>query len=212
MTGEHSSLAPPWPTRCRSSSELAWSNLSRYDICHKGSAITQRLNGVIACLSSPAISFLLQVEVASKYSTVDTLRQQYLFVPAKYKDCYLAFVLNELSGSTSMVRHLCHKMLCCDVNCEMFCILEHSLFTLNLIWYYFQQSSVTWSVVCTVLSASAKLLILYLNVDSFVAAVIDIHENVRQHSPHSSHAKKPRFWWSSHSWPDEPTQAIRSIK
>ena len=47
----------------------------------------------------------LQVEVASKYSTVDTLRQQYLFVPAKYKDCYLAFVLNELSGSTSMVRH-----------------------------------------------------------------------------------------------------------
>ena len=44
-----------------------------------------------------------QVEVASKYSTVDTLRQQYLFVPAKYKDCYLAFILNELSGSTSMV-------------------------------------------------------------------------------------------------------------
>ena len=34
---------------------------------------------------------------------MDTLRQQYLFVPAKYKDCYLAFILNELSGSTSMV-------------------------------------------------------------------------------------------------------------
>lgn len=45
-----------------------------------------------------------QVEVAGKYSTVDTLRQQYLFVPAKFKDCYLAFVLNELSGSTTMVR------------------------------------------------------------------------------------------------------------
>lgn len=46
---------------------------------------------------------LLQIEVAHKYSTVDTLRQQYLFIPAKYKDCYLAFVLNELSGSTAMV-------------------------------------------------------------------------------------------------------------
>jgi ATP-dependent RNA helicase DDX47/RRP3 len=45
-----------------------------------------------------------QIEVAHKYSTVDTLRQQYLFLPAKYKDCYLAFVLNELSGCTAMVR------------------------------------------------------------------------------------------------------------
>lgn len=51
-----------------------------------------------ACLVKP-----VKVEVAHKYSTVDTLRQQYLFVPAKYKDCYLAFVLNELSGSTFMV-------------------------------------------------------------------------------------------------------------
>jgi ATP-dependent RNA helicase DDX47/RRP3 len=51
-----------------------------------------------ACLVSP-----VKVEVAHKYSTVDTLRQQYLFIPAKYKDCYLAYVLNELSGSTAMV-------------------------------------------------------------------------------------------------------------
>jgi ATP-dependent RNA helicase DDX47/RRP3 len=41
-----------------------------------------------ACLRDP-----VKVEVASKYSTVDTLRQQYMFVPAKYKDCYLTFVL-----------------------------------------------------------------------------------------------------------------------
>lgn len=33
-----------------------------------------------ACLMDP-----VKVEVAQKYSTVDTLRQQYLFVPAKYK-------------------------------------------------------------------------------------------------------------------------------
>jgi superfamily II DNA/RNA helicase len=52
-----------------------------------------------ACLVSP-----IKVEVAAKYSTVETLRQQYLFIPAKHKDVYLAFVLNELSGSTIMVR------------------------------------------------------------------------------------------------------------
>lgn len=41
--------------------------------------------------------------MAAKYSTVDTLRQQYIFVPAKHKDVYLTHVLNELSGSTSMI-------------------------------------------------------------------------------------------------------------
>ena len=30
-------------------------------------------------------------------------RPQYVFIPAKYKDCYLAYILNELSGSTAMV-------------------------------------------------------------------------------------------------------------
>jgi ATP-dependent RNA helicase DDX47/RRP3 len=51
-----------------------------------------------ACLSSP-----VKVEVSAKYSTVDTLRQQYVFCPAKYKDAHLAFVLNELSGCTGMI-------------------------------------------------------------------------------------------------------------
>ncbi|KAL4442077.1 hypothetical protein ABPG77_011338 [Micractinium sp. CCAP 211/92] len=51
-----------------------------------------------ACLRDP-----VKVEVASKYSTVETLRQQYMFVPAKHKDCYLAFVLTELAGSTSII-------------------------------------------------------------------------------------------------------------
>ncbi|GAB4849734.1 DEAD-box ATP-dependent RNA helicase 10 [Ancistrocladus abbreviatus] len=51
-----------------------------------------------ACLRNP-----VKIEAASKYSTVDTLKQQFLFVPAKYKDCYLLYILNEMSGSTSMV-------------------------------------------------------------------------------------------------------------
>jgi ATP-dependent RNA helicase DDX47/RRP3 len=43
------------------------------------------------------------VEVSSKYSTVDTLMQYYTFIPAKYKDIYLAYILNELSGNTVLV-------------------------------------------------------------------------------------------------------------
>ncbi|XVF77870.1 hypothetical protein PTKIN_Ptkin14bG0081900 [Pterospermum kingtungense] len=44
-----------------------------------------------------------KIEAASKYSTVDTLKQQYRFIPAKYKDCYLVYILTEMSGCTSMV-------------------------------------------------------------------------------------------------------------
>lgn len=45
----------------------------------------------------------MQVEVATKYTTVATLRQQYLFCPQKFKDTYAVFVLNELSGSSAIV-------------------------------------------------------------------------------------------------------------
>ncbi|KAF9624177.1 hypothetical protein IFM89_008115, partial [Coptis chinensis] len=45
----------------------------------------------------------VKIEAASKYSTVDTLKQQYRSVPAKYKDCYLVFILSDIPGSTSMV-------------------------------------------------------------------------------------------------------------
>lgn len=51
-----------------------------------------------ACLRDP-----VKVEVAGKFATVDTLRQEYLFVPAKHKDCYAAYVLTELAGCTAMV-------------------------------------------------------------------------------------------------------------
>ena len=42
------------------------------------------------------------MEVAERGSTVGTLRQQYVFIPSKWKDCYLAFIVNEFSGSTTM--------------------------------------------------------------------------------------------------------------
>ncbi|KAL6198864.1 PREDICTED: DEAD-box ATP-dependent RNA helicase 10 [Fragaria vesca subsp. vesca] len=51
-----------------------------------------------ACLRNP-----VKIEVASKYSTVDTLKQQYRFIPAPHKDCYLVYILTEKSQCTTMV-------------------------------------------------------------------------------------------------------------
>eukprot|EP01116_Phalansterium_solitarium_P003175 TRINITY_DN1386_c0_g2_i1.p1 TRINITY_DN1386_c0_g2~~TRINITY_DN1386_c0_g2_i1.p1 ORF type:complete len:506 (-),score=148.31 TRINITY_DN1386_c0_g2_i1:174-1475(-) len=45
----------------------------------------------------------VKVEVASKYQTVDRLVQHYLFIPAKYKDCYLVHLLNKFNGNSVMV-------------------------------------------------------------------------------------------------------------
>ncbi len=51
-----------------------------------------------ASLVNPA-----KVQVATKYSTVDTLLQYYLFFPFKYKECYLVYLLNEMAGHTCIV-------------------------------------------------------------------------------------------------------------
>lgn len=51
-----------------------------------------------ACLKNP-----VKVEASSKYSTNDTLKQEFLFIPAKYKDVYLVYLLNEMRESTSMI-------------------------------------------------------------------------------------------------------------
>lgn len=45
----------------------------------------------------------VKVEVSEKYSTVDTLVQHYLFVPEKHKDCYLAYLLTEFAGNSTIV-------------------------------------------------------------------------------------------------------------
>ncbi|OWM83150.1 hypothetical protein CDL15_Pgr011832 [Punica granatum] len=51
-----------------------------------------------ACLRNP-----VKIEAATKYSTVESLKQLYLLVPAKYKEFYLVYILTEKSGCTSMV-------------------------------------------------------------------------------------------------------------
>jgi len=57
----------------------------------------------VAKLQRASLTDPVKVEVSSKFSTPRTLVQQYLFIPAKYKDCYLAYVLNEFAGQTTLV-------------------------------------------------------------------------------------------------------------
>lgn len=45
----------------------------------------------------------IKVEVSTKFQTPETLLQSYLFIPAKYKDCYLTYIINEHAGKSILV-------------------------------------------------------------------------------------------------------------
>lgn len=57
----------------------------------------------VAKLQRASLDKPVRVEVSHKFTTPKTLKQQYLFIPAKYKDVYLAYVLNEFAGQTVLV-------------------------------------------------------------------------------------------------------------
>jgi len=45
----------------------------------------------------------VRVEVSTKFQTPKQLLQTYLFIPAKYKDCYLTYLINEHAGQSILV-------------------------------------------------------------------------------------------------------------
>mmetsp|Transcript_40710 Transcript_40710/g.69514 ORF Transcript_40710/g.69514 Transcript_40710/m.69514 type:complete len:541 (+) Transcript_40710:157-1779(+) len=45
----------------------------------------------------------IRVEVSTKFQTPKKLLQSYLFIPAKYKDCYLTYLINEHAGQSVLV-------------------------------------------------------------------------------------------------------------
>lgn len=45
----------------------------------------------------------VKIEVNSKYQTVSTLSQNYIFIPAKYKDCYLVYILTQHAGNLVII-------------------------------------------------------------------------------------------------------------
>ena len=57
----------------------------------------------VAKLQRASLHNPVKVEVSSKYQTVDKLQQFYIFIPVKFKDVYLLYILNELAGNSFMV-------------------------------------------------------------------------------------------------------------
>lgn len=53
----------------------------------------------VAKLQRASLNNPVKIEVSTNYSTVDTLMQYYVFIPAKHKDTYLAYILNQVSGN-----------------------------------------------------------------------------------------------------------------
>lgn len=45
----------------------------------------------------------VRVEVSTKFQTPKKLLQSYIFIPAKYKDCYLTYLINEHAGQSILV-------------------------------------------------------------------------------------------------------------
>ncbi|XP_051996241.1 probable ATP-dependent RNA helicase DDX47 [Xyrauchen texanus] len=54
-------------------------------------------------LQRAALRDAVKCAVNTKYATVEKLQQYYIFIPSKYKDCYLVSILNELAGNSFMV-------------------------------------------------------------------------------------------------------------
>lgn len=57
----------------------------------------------VAKLQRASLTNPVKIEVSAKYSTVDKLLQYYMFFPAKRRDCYLVWLLNETAGQTGIV-------------------------------------------------------------------------------------------------------------
>ncbi|KAI3633196.1 hypothetical protein MIR68_008734 [Amoeboaphelidium protococcarum] len=57
----------------------------------------------VAKLQRASLKNPVKIQVSEKYSTVDSLKQYYLFIPLVHKDAYLAYTVNELTGSSIII-------------------------------------------------------------------------------------------------------------
>eukprot|EP00111_Clytia_hemisphaerica_P015483 TCONS_00045719-protein len=57
----------------------------------------------VAKLQRASLQNPVKVEVSTKFQTVEKLLQSYIFIPQKYKDCYLVSIMNELAGNSFMI-------------------------------------------------------------------------------------------------------------
>lgn len=61
------------------------------------------LNAKVEKLKQASLKNPVKIQVNTSFNTVKTLIQNYLFIPEKYKNCYLVYVLNEFNSASSIV-------------------------------------------------------------------------------------------------------------
>ncbi|XP_038639882.1 probable ATP-dependent RNA helicase DDX47 [Scyliorhinus canicula] len=54
-------------------------------------------------LQRAALHDPVKCAVSTKYQTVEKLQQYYVFIPSKFKDCYLVSILNEMAGNSFII-------------------------------------------------------------------------------------------------------------
>uniref|UniRef100_A0A8C4Q1B7 RNA helicase n=1 Tax=Eptatretus burgeri TaxID=7764 RepID=A0A8C4Q1B7_EPTBU len=84
-----------------------------FGICTRDPRITKKVLALCAlCLAvcskvqklqRAALKDPVKCAVSTKYQTVEKLLQSYIFVPAKFKDCYLVYIINELAGNSFII-------------------------------------------------------------------------------------------------------------
>ncbi|XP_047144372.1 probable ATP-dependent RNA helicase DDX47 isoform X1 [Hydra vulgaris] len=57
----------------------------------------------VAKLQRASLKNPVKVEVSTKFQTVEKLQQSYIFIPNKFKDCYLVSILNDLAGNSFII-------------------------------------------------------------------------------------------------------------
>ena len=57
----------------------------------------------VAKLQRASLKDPVRVEVSSKYQTVENLKQYYIFIPVKFKDLYLVYILNQMQGNSFII-------------------------------------------------------------------------------------------------------------
>jgi ATP-dependent RNA helicase DDX47/RRP3 len=57
----------------------------------------------VAKLQRASLQNPVKLEISSKYDTVETLQQYYMWLPMKHKDVYLTYLINETAGNTVII-------------------------------------------------------------------------------------------------------------
>lgn len=95
----HRTSVTPKSLKLRGSSAAGSCSGSAAEPSSSPAAMTKKVQK----LQRAALKNPVKCAVSSKYQTVEKLQQYYIFIPSKFKDSYLVYILNELAGNSFMI-------------------------------------------------------------------------------------------------------------